>query len=65
MIYVAFVALFLVASLLTFRVSALSRGFRHIPGEIAAVFDHEWGHGMDANDATPGIASPSGEGCTT
>ncbi len=31
-------------------------------GEIAGVFDHEWGHGMDANDATPGIASPSGEG---
>ena len=20
-------------------------------GEIAAVFDHEWGHGMDNNDA--------------
>ena len=31
-------------------------------GEIAGVFDHEWGHGMDANDATPGIAQPSGEG---
>lgn len=31
-------------------------------GELAGVFDHEWGHGMDANDATPGIASPSGEG---
>ncbi|MEE8523783.1 MAG: hypothetical protein V3T72_07605 [Thermoanaerobaculia bacterium] len=31
-------------------------------GEIAGVFDHEWGHGIDANDATPGIASPSGEG---
>jgi len=31
-------------------------------GEIAGVFDHEWGHGMDANDANPGIASPSGEG---
>lgn len=30
-------------------------------GEIAGVFDHEWGHGMDANDATPGISSP-GEG---
>ncbi len=30
-------------------------------GEIAAVFDHEWGHGMDANDATPGISYP-GEG---
>jgi hypothetical protein len=31
-------------------------------GEIAGVFDHEWGHGMDANDAVPSIASPSGEG---
>ena len=31
-------------------------------GEIAGVFDHEWGHGMDANDTNPGIASPSGEG---
>lgn len=27
-------------------------------GEIAAVFDHEWGHGMDANDAHPGISFP-------
>jgi len=31
-------------------------------GEIAAVFDHEWGHGMDANDVNGGIATPSGEG---
>ena len=31
-------------------------------GEIAGVFDHEWGHGLDANDANPGISSPSGEG---
>ena len=31
-------------------------------GEIAGVFDHEWGHGLDANDAAPGISSPSGEG---
>jgi hypothetical protein len=31
-------------------------------GEIAGVFDHEWGHGMDANDVVGGIASPSGEG---
>ncbi len=31
-------------------------------GEIAGVFDHEWGHGMDDNDANPSIASPSGEG---
>jgi hypothetical protein len=31
-------------------------------GEIAGVFDHEWGHGLDDNDAVPTIASPSGEG---
>ena len=31
-------------------------------GELAGVFDHEWGHGMDANDVVGGIASPSGEG---
>ena len=30
-------------------------------GEIAGIFDHEAGHGMDANDATPGISNP-GEG---
>jgi hypothetical protein len=31
-------------------------------GELAGVFDHEWGHGLDDNDAIPTIASPSGEG---
>jgi hypothetical protein len=31
-------------------------------GELAGVFDHEWGHGLDDNDANPSIASPSGEG---
>ncbi len=30
-------------------------------GEIAAVYDHEWGHGMDNNDALPAISNP-GEG---
>jgi hypothetical protein len=30
-------------------------------GEIAAVFDHEWGHGMDDNDAN-GVLSNSSEG---
>ena len=30
--------------------------------KIAGVFDHEWGHGLDDNDAVPTIASPSGEG---
>ncbi|KAL3784103.1 hypothetical protein HJC23_012735 [Cyclotella cryptica] len=31
-------------------------------GEIAGVFDHEWGHGLDNNDVTGQIANPSGEG---
>eukprot|EP00804_Cyclotella_cryptica_P028860 CCRYP_008443-RA/>CCRYP_008443-RA protein AED:0.06 eAED:0.06 QI:0/0.93/0.88/1/1/1/17/370/2761 len=31
-------------------------------GEIAGVFDHEWGHGLDNNDVTPTIVEPSGEG---
>jgi hypothetical protein len=30
-------------------------------GEIAAVFDHEWGHGLDDNDAN-GVISNPGEG---
>ena len=30
-------------------------------GEIAGVFVHEWGHGMDGADANPGISNP-GEG---
>jgi hypothetical protein len=30
-------------------------------GELAGVFDHEWGHGMDNNDAVPSVSSP-GEG---
>ena len=29
------------------------------PGEIAGVFDHEWGHGMDDNDANPTISNPA------
>ena len=31
-------------------------------GEIAGIFDHEWGHGLDDNDAAPFISGPSGEG---
>jgi hypothetical protein len=27
-------------------------------GEIAAVFDHEWGHGLDDNDASPDVSAP-------
>ncbi len=30
-------------------------------GELAGVFDHEWGHGMDNNDSVPAISFP-GEG---
>ncbi len=30
-------------------------------GELAGVFDHEWGHGMDDNDGVPTVSSP-GEG---
>jgi hypothetical protein len=30
-------------------------------GELASVFDHEWGHGLDDNDAVPTVSSP-GEG---
>jgi hypothetical protein len=30
-------------------------------GEIAAIFDHEWGHGMDANGTAGGVSNP-GEG---
>lgn len=30
-------------------------------GELAGVYDHEWGHGMDNNDAVPAISNP-GEG---
>ncbi|MEM9556377.1 MAG: hypothetical protein AAGC60_19125 [Acidobacteriota bacterium] len=28
-------------------------------GEIAGVFDHEWGHSVDFGDAVPGTSSPS------
>ncbi|MEM7051901.1 MAG: hypothetical protein AAF604_19700 [Acidobacteriota bacterium] len=28
-------------------------------GELAGVFDHEWGHGRDATDLAPGFSSPS------
>eukprot|EP00804_Cyclotella_cryptica_P001611 CCRYP_014950-RA/>CCRYP_014950-RA protein AED:0.07 eAED:0.07 QI:291/1/1/1/0.8/0.81/11/1918/632 len=31
-------------------------------GELAGVFDHEWGHGLDNNDVYPDIVMPSGEG---
>lgn len=31
-------------------------------GEIAGVFDHEWGHGMDDFDVEGTVAGPSGEG---
>ena len=28
-------------------------------GEIAAIFDHEWGHGMDNNGVNPAISNPA------
>jgi hypothetical protein len=28
-------------------------------GEIAAVFDHEWGHGLDTYDNSPGVSLPA------
>ena len=37
--------------------SSLADGCRNT-GEIAAVFDHEWGHGMDNNGVNPNIADP-------
>jgi hypothetical protein len=30
-------------------------------GELAGIFDHEWGHGLDDNDVNPSISNP-GEG---
>ena len=32
--------------------------------EIAFVFNHEWGHGLDYNDVTVGVSAPSGKGIT-
>ena len=29
------------------------------PGEIAGVFDHEWGHGLDDNGVNPTISNPA------
>jgi hypothetical protein len=40
--------------------SAVAQGCRNT-GEIAAIFDHEWGHGMDNNGTNPTISGP-GEG---
>ena len=37
--------------------SAIGSGCRNT-GEIAAIFDHEWGHGVDDNGVNPGIANP-------
>ncbi len=41
----------------TFFRSAIGAGCRNT-GEIAAIFDHEWGHGMDNNGTNPDIAGP-------
>ena len=37
--------------------SAISQGCRNT-GEIAAIFDHEWGHGLDNNGVNPSISNP-------
>jgi len=37
--------------------SALGQGCRNT-GEIAGIFDHEWGHGLDNNGVNPNIANP-------
>jgi hypothetical protein len=37
--------------------SAIGQGCRNT-GEIAAVFDHEWGHGLDNNGVNPNISNP-------
>ena len=37
--------------------SALGQGCANT-GEIAAIFDHEWGHGVDNNGVDPSIANP-------
>ena len=34
------------------------RGSCRNTGEIAAIFDHEWGHGMDNNGVNPNISGP-------
>ena len=44
-------------STVNFFRSALGAGCRNT-GEIAAIFDHEWGHGMDNNGTNPNIAGP-------
>ncbi len=44
-------------SAVNFYRSAFGQGCANT-GEIAAVFDHEWGHGMDDNGVNPSIAGP-------
>ena len=44
-------------SAVNFFRSALGSGCANT-GEIAAIFDHEWGHGMDNNGTNPNIAGP-------
>jgi len=44
-------------STVNFFRSAIPSGCRNT-GEIAAIFDHEWGHGVDNNGVNPNIASP-------
>jgi len=44
-------------SAVNFFRSALGQGCRNT-GEIAAIFDHEWGHGLDNNGVDPSISNP-------
>jgi len=37
--------------------SAIAQGCRNT-GEIAGIFDHEWGHGLDNNGVNPNIVNP-------
>ncbi len=41
-----------------YRQGALGSNTCRNTGEIAAVFDHEWGHGLDTFDDSPGVSLP-------
>jgi hypothetical protein len=41
-----------------YRSGSLGSSVCRNTGEIAAVFDHEWGHGLDTFDDSPGVSLP-------
>src|SRR5688572_10613088 len=41
-----------------YRQGNLGSNFCRSTGEIPAVFDHEWGHGLDTFDNSPGVSLP-------